>query len=141
MSWQDPLSPLGLRIDVLVAGLAGGFVRWAIRPRPGGIIPNLVMVGVGAITAAYLTPVGMHWIASEIGTGAPPEQFMLAAAYLSGMIAQWGVEAAIMRTKMFGRAVVDSLQYADGEASFDEEEPQPRRKRRHEEDGDLPEAG
>lgn len=133
MSWQDPLGPVGLDMKVLIAGMAGGLVRWAVMPIPGGVVPNIVTVAVGALTAAYITPLAMHWLAIEIGAGEAAAHFQLAAAYLVGLTGQWVIRAAIIRAQALGRVFIDSMQYERLPPDV------PRRHRRQ--DDDFPEAG
>jgi hypothetical protein len=130
MSWLDPLAAAGVDFKILVAGIAGGLVRWAVMPIPGGIVPNIVTVAVGALTAAYITPLAMHWLAIEIGAEeSAAAHFQLAAAYLVGLTGQWVIRAAIIRAQNLSRVLVDSMQYDE-----------PRRRKRHDDD-DEPEAG
>jgi hypothetical protein len=136
MSWgDDPLAAAGLDLKVLIAGLAGGIVRWFVMPIPGGVIPNMLTVAVGALTAAYLTPLAMHWLAIEIGADESAAiHFQLAAAYLVGLTGQWVIRGAIMRAQALGRVIVDSMQYGEDDETV-------ARKRRRRDDGDFPKAG
>jgi hypothetical protein len=121
MSWLDPLAAAGVDFKILVAGIAGGLVRWAVMPIPGGIVPNIVTVAVGALTAAYITPLAMHWLAIEIGAEeSAAAHFQLAAAYLVGLTGQWVIRAAIIRAQNLSKVLVDSMQYDE-----------PRRRKRH----------
>jgi ABC-type nickel/cobalt efflux system permease component RcnA len=117
----DPFVAAGIDLKVLIAGIAGGLVRWAVMPIPGGIVPNIVTVAVGALTAAYITPLAMHWLAIEIGAEeSAAAHFQLAAAYLVGLTGQWVIRAAIIRAQNLSKVLVDSMQYDE-----------PRRRKRH----------
>lgn len=124
MSWQDPLTPLGLDSKVVVAGFMGGLVRAFIRPHPHGLLPTIGIMIVGAITAAYVTPIVAHMFALDLN--GDPGAFTLAAAYLIGHSGETTIRWGLDRWRGILHAAVD-------------EEEEPRRKRRQ--NDDFPEAG
>lgn len=135
MSWQDPLTSVGIDFKVAFAGAMGGIVRWVIRPHPGGLLSNVGLVVAGTITAAYATPIFAYLIDANVGGSGDPNVFMLAAAYLIGLSGEMAMRGIMSRWR-------DILYSAVGEPVEPmDEDPSPRRRRRHEEDDDLPEAG
>ena len=89
----DPLASLGVTLHHLIAGLAGGLVRALMKP-DGHPVQTLSTAIVGALSAAYLTPLVMYF--ASLPETASLENAVAFTIGLSGMTA---AELALRRLR------------------------------------------
>lgn len=65
MSLHDFLASLGIKGSVVIAGAAGGLVRWfAVKAHP---VDGIIAIVVGAIMAAYAAPLALPIVDAILG--------------------------------------------------------------------------
>lgn len=92
----DPLAALGIKLSHLIAGLAGGSVRYLLAG--GSWFSAVASVVIGSLTAAYLT-VPVYSLLMSYAPGSPSQPAEHATGFLVGLTAMVLCEGVMKRAR------------------------------------------
>lgn len=93
---MDPLAGIGIKLSHLIAGLAGGSVRYLLAG--GSWVSAVASVVIGSLTAAYMT-VPVYAILVPYVPTAPAQQAEHATGFLVGLTAMVLCEGVMKRAR------------------------------------------